>query len=295
VNGLSAETQPWLAARGLLRDRCDEFHLQLTRVRESFEAEAIHDLRVASRRLREGLALFAGCFRKKQLAPLRGELKGLTSLLGAIRNCDEALLFFVALAGDLPAQDAAAVRTLASELEGEREGERRVVRRELKKIDVSALLERMDGLCGSPRLFNPDADCLFEPFALTMTGALAVRDEALRLLAPEALVRENVAAQHRLRIAVKRFRYRMEFLAPLGAGGYGELYAAVKEYQELLGHLHDLDVFAAIAREKIPAGEPRSRVLAAIADRRDRLFDDFTAQYARQPLESLGERVRGLL
>ena len=55
-------TPLWIAARLLLRERVDDFFRRLQQVQKTFDPDDIHDLRVASRRLREGLALFAPCY-----------------------------------------------------------------------------------------------------------------------------------------------------------------------------------------------------------------------------------------
>ena len=295
MRSVTADTQTWLAAREFLLDRSDDFFLQLARAKESFEAEAIHDLRVSTRRLREGISLFGHCFRKRQFSPLRKELKSLTVMLGAIRNTDEALLFFTPLAGECDATAAAAVMNIVSVLQERRVTEQRGLKRELKKIDPEALLGRIDGICNNPRIFNPNAVGLFQPVTDTILQALTTREKALLELLPEALQEEATVAQHRLRIAVKRFRYRLEFLAPLAGGDYKGIYRAIKGYQELLGHMHDLVVFRAMTGEMAGAQTGDDGLVSLIAERRRGLFAEFRQLQQAEPLDGLGSRVRRLL
>jgi len=292
---VTADTQTWLAARDFLFDRSDDFSLQFTRAREAFEAEAIHDLRVSTRRLREGIALFAHCFRKRQFVPLRSELKVFTDMLGAIRNTDEALLFFSPLAEKRDGESAAAIRNIVATLRERRVAEQRRLKRELKKLEPGALLDRIDDICSNPRIFNPNARGLLQPVGEYLLGAVAVREQAMLEILPGALVEENIVSQHRLRIAVKRFRYRMEFLAPFAAGDYKGIYRKVKEYQDLLGHLHDLHVFSELAGELVPGEPERGLVQDIIHGRRRVLFGDFLLLQEADPLARLGDRVRGLL
>jgi CHAD domain-containing protein len=295
MRSLTVDTHTWLAARGFLLDRSDDFFLQLTLAREAFDPEAIHDLRVSSRRLREGIALFGHCFRKRQLAPLRKELKGLVAMLGSIRNTDEAILFFTNLPENRDLASAGAATKIVATLQGKRVAEQRELKRELKKIDRGALLGRIDDLCSNPRIFNPDARGLFQPIAACLLESVAVREKAILELLPEALVEVNVSAQHRLRIAVKHFRYRLEFLAPLASDDYKKVYSAIKEYQEVLGHMHDLDVFLGLAGE-ITAEQSGAMLLRKIiSDRRRMLFAEFMQHQATNPLDEMGNRVRGLL
>ena len=94
---MKPSTQLWLGAWEVMQERGDELFRLLTHDSKRLDLEAIHDLRVASRRLREGLALFAPCFPKRHRTNLRARLKQLTSTLGAIRNTDEALHFLCAV------------------------------------------------------------------------------------------------------------------------------------------------------------------------------------------------------
>jgi phosphohistidine phosphatase SixA len=292
---ITADTHTWLAARQFLRQRADDFYLQLTLVREGFASESIHDLRVSSRRLRECIAIFSGCFRKRQLAPIRKELKSLITMLGAIRNCDEALLFFSELVEKCDPSASATVLNLVARLQKERVAELRRLKRELKKIDPGSLLGRIDATCSNPRIFNPGSDALFLPIAEYILAAVAAREKTILELLPEALVEGNVTAQHRLRIAVKHFRYGMEFLAPFAGSDYKTVYSTVKEYQELLGQMHDLDVFKnLIAASADESG--RNSLLENIIKRRHKvLFNKFLRLHQAASLDKIIERVRGLL
>ena len=52
------------------------------------DIEGIHDMRVASRRLRAALELFRDAFPKRRLAPLLREVKALADSLGEVRDTD---------------------------------------------------------------------------------------------------------------------------------------------------------------------------------------------------------------
>src|SRR5512137_642289 len=94
-------THLWVAARVLLYERGDDFFMLWDKVLKTSDAEDIHDLRVSSRRLREGLALFTPCYPSGNIARLVKRIKRVTRLLGDIRNTDEAILFFSALADEV--------------------------------------------------------------------------------------------------------------------------------------------------------------------------------------------------
>jgi len=295
MRGVTADTHTWLAARSVLLDRCDDFCLQLTRARESFDPEAIHDLRVSSRRLREGISIFSDCFSKRRLAPIRQELKNLTEMLGAIRNCDEALLFFSSLVNTCHKDLRTTVMTIIARLQEERVAEQRKLNRQLVKTDSGSLLNRIDAVCSSPRIFSPASNALFVPVATAILQAVAVREKTMLELLPGALVEEQVPAQHHLRVAVKRFRYRVEFLAPFANSSYKTVYGTIKEYQEILGHMHDLDVFIGLIPDLADEAEKNRGLKNIISERRSALFTHFIRLHQAHPLDKTGDLVRGLL
>jgi CHAD domain-containing protein len=55
-------------------------------------------------------------------------------------------------------------------------------------------------------------------------------------------------AMHRLRIAIKRYRYALEALTEAGASGLQPAIQAARSLQSDLGSLHDLDVLIEVVR-----------------------------------------------
>jgi CHAD domain-containing protein len=293
---LDGTTPLWIAARALLKERASDFRRRLADVLHSFDAEAIHDLRVSSRRMREGLALFAPCYSPGASTRLDRRIRRVTRLLGEIRNRDEALLFFAALRDKLDSSCHSELDRLLAAFRCERNKEVAELRTGLKDISALSLARRYRQVVNFPCLFTPaGAIDLFAPLADFARETLSSRLADVLQLVPAARQEGNFAAQHQLRIAVKHFRYRMEILSFLLNSGYKERYAAVKGYQEVLGRMHDLDVFAAVCREAGFAQQTATAVLEAIAQQRSRLFTDFSAMLTTTPFEAIGESLRNRL
>ena len=70
---------------------------------------------------------------------------------------------------------------------------------------------------------------------------------------------ERVAELHRMRIAAKHLRYTLEIFAPLYGKALRKPLKVVKEIQELLGEIHDCDVWIAFVPQFI--AEERTRAL----------------------------------
>lgn len=292
---MKQSTQLWLGAWEVMQGRSDELFRTLTRDCKRLDLEAVHDLRVSSRRLREGLALFAPCFPKRHLTPLRARLKRLTRTLGTLRNSDEALHFFATLTTGSNALVNAAAQELVLTLQVQREEERAALKKNLKLISPTALRVLFDHACNNPLIFNSREIDPLQPIADFLKAAIAKRETPLQELYPLASVAENVVDQHRLRIAIKRFRYRMEYFSFLSVPGYAELYDQTKGFHDILGHLHDLDVFAEMVTAKVVDPLAQGAMQTLIAGKRQELFAEFLRQDALCPVTSLGERLRRLL
>jgi len=76
---------------------------------------------------------------------------------------------------------------------------------------------------------------------------------------------------------------------------YVEIHSAVKGYQEVLGKMHDLDVFASIVREAGLPSPTEAHVLDSIKLKREGFFADFSAMMETMSLETIGERVEKAL
>jgi CHAD domain-containing protein len=62
-------------------------------VLDAGEPERVHDMRVATRRLRAAMEVFASCFPRKRLRKTLKDVKALADALGARRDCDVEIEF----------------------------------------------------------------------------------------------------------------------------------------------------------------------------------------------------------
>ncbi|MBJ6750518.1 CHAD domain-containing protein [Geomonas anaerohicana] len=289
----------WFASSHLLAMLQQEFFAHWRGALRRFDLDEVHDLRVASRRLREGLALFAPLLPEKKVARLSRRVKKLTIMLGDLRNVDEALLFFSGL--ERPASGAAPAGTdeLLRTLSKEREAAQKELTRALARFRAVRLEMELAELTEQVTPFKPRSVDPFIGIGLFAAGALEERVKLVEELFPAALHEEDAVAQHRLRIAFKKLRYRLEILAPLLEGTDSarclspseQLRRVLKRYQDLLGKLHDLDVFAEMVQERVAPGTGREELLQVLAQHRAVLFTDFRQAHREQPLESLVSQI----
>lgn len=295
---LVKKTPLWVAAKGLLAERGAEFFRCWEKTAATFDREDIHDLRVASRRLREGLALFAGCYPEARIRAIRKSIKKVTDALGELRNLDEGLAFFREQVAEMAEEHGRELSACIAHYEAGREGARKQLKRDLKKMHSTGLRKLFARTVHAPYLFDPPlgAPDPFTPIEDFAREGIELRLAPVLALVPEARRPEEAGAQHSLRIAVKRFRYRMEVLSPLMKDeGYREVHGQVKEYQEILGKIHDLDVFAGLVREAALSGAADSSLGGIIAKKRDNTFRGFLEKLEVMPFDALGATVRSLM
>jgi CHAD domain-containing protein len=285
----------WASSRALLAGHGEEFFSRWKKVARRVEEDEVHDLRVASRRLREGLTLFAPLLPGKKGDRLAKQVKKVTTLLGSLRNTDEAFLFFSGLTQEEASQYGPELEALLTGLRREREQAHLKLKKDLDSLDPEPLRSDFLAIWNRPLLFgNSEVDPFME-VAFFAGAAIMERSQALAELLPGALREDNSAGQHQLRIAVKKLRYRLEIIQPLLKSGYEQLHGALKQYQDLLGKLHDIDVFCEMVRERLEEGAGREALLKTMAKRRSRLYASFIAQLARFPIGSIGEKAREAL
>jgi inorganic triphosphatase YgiF len=199
------------------------------------DPEYLHQLRVAMRRLRACFSLFKTVIPQPAFAPLMGQLREQSRVLGEARDWD---VFVHEMLRALRAQrgDEAAVAAF----------ERRCVR--LRRAHVRAA----QAIVAAPawqRLWLEFGRLLADGSWMQEQPALALADFAANLLQQRAgavkkrgkhLQELDAAARHRLRIAAKKLRYALEFFTALyprrRLRPYVESLAAM---QDVLGGMND--------------------------------------------------------
>ena len=105
--------------------------------------EAHHDMRVATRRLRAAMEIFAPCFPKKEHGRLLKEVKALADALGERRDRDVAIVAMETAAEQMTAADRPGIAHLTAQLREEQTRANGVVEQALEKVDEDGLRERL--------------------------------------------------------------------------------------------------------------------------------------------------------
>jgi CHAD domain-containing protein len=116
IPGLSGAEPFEAAARRVIAVRAEELFELSADVLDTEDIERVHDMRVASRRLRAVLEIFAPAFPADQLRPVLRDVKALADALGARRDPDVAIAELEGYAAGVPKIDRPGVESLVGEL-----------------------------------------------------------------------------------------------------------------------------------------------------------------------------------
>ena len=125
----------------LIAERFRQLWTALPRALDPDDAEAVHDIRVASRRLRAAMDVGVDCFPPSWYRPLHMLAKDVTSQLGEVRDREVLLSYFQAERVSAPPAEAAGMDLLVDRLSVELEQHRREMERYLGAIQSSPMVE----------------------------------------------------------------------------------------------------------------------------------------------------------
>lgn len=106
------------------------------------EVEALHDMRVGTRRLRAALSVFARIFPKDDYRDIEREVAAITDALAAVRDLDVQRETLAAITADMPPNEAYGVERLRARLARQRDTERESLIKALKKLEKSRFEKR---------------------------------------------------------------------------------------------------------------------------------------------------------
>ncbi len=155
IPGLNPGTRFGDAAAATVEVRTTEVFAQAHRVLDVHDIEGVHDMRVATRRLRAALEVFAGCFPKKEHRKLLHEVKALADVLGERRDPDVGIAALEQVAAGLAAADRPGIDGFAGELRAGQEHANGRLAEALDRVRDARLEQRLLDLAGSARRLEP--------------------------------------------------------------------------------------------------------------------------------------------
>lgn len=211
---------------------------------DSTDIEYIHRMRVASRRLRAAQAVFDPLLFRKRSEPWETAIKKVTRSLGAARDLDiqiETIRRFRLMVED-PRSQPGANRLFLRLLQTRVSAQKKVIRvvKDFSNDKVVKQFEARLQKLAPVEGYSPSPD----PQILKLSAESALQKLDILLgFQPFVDHPESILELHDMRIAAKRLRYTLELFAPLYKDGFKSWLKSLKEVQDLLGYMHDCDVW----------------------------------------------------
>jgi CHAD domain-containing protein len=133
------------AANVALRTQAEALHKNLDGTRDG-DVESLHDMRVASRRLRAAMSVFAGAYPPKRFRPLEQEASRITDALGEVRDADVQIEYLTKLRDAWPPSEQVGLEALIAHLDKERDGHRSVLLKELDRLTHSSFWDDLEAM-----------------------------------------------------------------------------------------------------------------------------------------------------
>ncbi|MGE5140783.1 MAG: CHAD domain-containing protein [Rudaea sp.] len=211
-------------------------------VRKGDDADAIHDMRVATRRMRSAFRLLARYYSGKNAKKAQALTRELAGLLGTVRDLDVMLDGLRSFAATLPLERQRSLDPLISDWQARRARAQKDLVHFLDAQDYREWVKRVERFIESKN--ESDAARVGD----VIPWMLWKRYTKVREFEPRAQ-QAGLATLHRLRIQCKRLRYAIEFFAETLGPESQTLLDPLIALQDYLGELHDADVASQLVTE----------------------------------------------
>lgn len=236
------------------------------------DIEALHDMRVATRRMRAAFDVFGFAFRRRTIKPILKGLRKTGRVLGRVRDLDVFIEKARRYMEKLPPTDQRGMEPLLQVWLDQRQRDRKIM---LTYLESSAYLQFKQNFEEFLKVGEAGAADLFDAPRLDQ-GDHVRSSNPVRQVAP-VLVYQCLAAVshyegivphatipelHALRIEFKRLRYTLEFFQDVLGSEAKWVIGQLKRIQDHLGDLHDAQVAVELLGELLKSWEDRHSHLA---------------------------------
>lgn len=149
IPGLSEDDPYATVAAKVVAVRASELADSSAGVLDTEDIERVHDMRVATRRLRAALEVFEPCFPSKRFKAALREVKDLADALGERRDRDVTIAALEDFCADIALADRRGVQSLIAHVRDEQAEANLALTEYVSKERLAGLAERLDELVGA--------------------------------------------------------------------------------------------------------------------------------------------------
>lgn len=237
---LSAQTTMHDAAREILSHQFSKLTEVEKSVRDAQDIEAVHDMRVAARRINSALRLFKKYLPRKRVKKIREVLERLRDALGSARNLDVLLENLHEYRAKGSAQGDDELQRVVEAWTTERTAQQHALVQILDSAEYDAWKKRFEEFLHAPAKKD-------SPTIAQVVPELIWQQYSPVRVYEGKLDTSTLQELHALRIDLKRLRYTLEFFADAFGGKPSALIDPLVKLQDQLGVIQD----AVVARQKL--------------------------------------------
>ena len=251
---------PWKGVLEGAQRQLDHFISLEPKVLKGRDPEAIHDMRVASRRLQQVLDLLYPQPRTVKVRKVRRRVRRSRRALSAVRNCDVLLERARRVLARKHSGRREVWTAFREYVEERRERSFRKASRRLARLNLPALYVRLqEQMEPPPATGQADGPRAAVNLRQRLNESLAKAWSSLERCVEQARETPETASLHAARIAAKRARYLIEVIDDVSGGVSGEFgvtgsahaLACLRRLQRHLGDWHDLEVLEEMMLEMV--------------------------------------------
>jgi CHAD domain-containing protein len=215
-----------------------------TRIGE--DPEELHDMRVATSRMRAAMKIFEKAV-PVRTQKFRDEFKWVAGFLGEVRDLDVQLERLDGWVLEAVEEDREPLEALRAVLEEQREKQRKAMLRTLDSRRYARLTEQFGEFlrCGPSRRSQASR----QPILAAAPDVVRKPYRKVRKLGDPLTEESSGEEYHELRKKGKRLRYALEFLSDIYGDPAKDLIKSLKKLQDVLGDHQDAEVASSHLRE----------------------------------------------
>jgi CHAD domain-containing protein len=229
------------------------------------DIEELHDMRVATRRMRSAFDIFSPAFNPKVMKRYLKGLKKIGRVLGQVRDMDVILQNGLIYQRKLSEIEQPGIDPLLAEWKQVIDTERMMLIKHLQSVEYERFKEDFNRFLQAGARDQSAIDQGNEGISkvrdivpiLIYSRYASVR--AYETIVPTASINQL----HELRIEFKKFRYTLEYFKEILNESVSKTINEIKQYQDHLGELHDADVACQLVKgflKKWEANQQRSPI-----------------------------------
>jgi CHAD domain-containing protein len=223
------------------------------------DSEELHDMRVATRRMRTAFEVFGEAFDPKIM---RHYLKGLRKVgkaLGRVRDMDVILENGIHYQEKMPEETKIGLEPLLNQWRAEVNDKRDKLTKQLESESYKRFKAEFNHFVQTPVEIKHPGNLRFEHSSLLGDIVpVMLYNRYAKVRAYDGVLPNATFDQlHALRIEFKKFRYTLEYFREILGETASAMINEIKKYQDHLGVLHDADVACRLVNDFLNSWEER--------------------------------------